>query len=287
MLPSYKWGPEEPALFNAYQARLRNRGLVPMSSRFPVRFIIPHTVPADAVLPVMFAAEPVKPSWSPISWRSGGGHHEGHVDRVWSLPPNLPALDLSSLAVPMHKKEGAGRLAEGPEAPRRLSAGMLHHTPPQQVRNFLPTLNPNSLGPQFSDSPMRFGLLGRLFIRRHEGHEDVLLPSIPTQGPDQYLNPKLPPMTYPVQPGGPIASTSHESTSSEARGDHYRVLRERPSAALEEKEAATTGNRTEDAWLHALKPDLDIWSSGAGEDWGDGEGQRPLYTALKILRVRH
>ncbi|XP_075726247.1 uncharacterized protein LOC119179041 [Rhipicephalus microplus] len=221
MLPSYKWGPEEPALFNAYQARLRNRGLVPMSSRFPVRFIIPQTVPADAVLPVMFAAEPVKPpSWSPISWRpGGGGHHEGHVERVWSLPPNLPALDLNSLAVSMNRAEGAAGAPRGPEAPRRLSHGMLQpppQLPSQQVRNFLPTLNPNSLGPQFSDSPMRFGLLGRLFIRRHEGHEDVLVPSIPTQPPEQYLNPKLPPMTYPVQPGGPIAPAAPDSTSSEA-----------------------------------------------------------------------
>ncbi|KAK8758341.1 hypothetical protein V5799_004034 [Amblyomma americanum] len=74
LLPSYKWGPEDPALFNAYQARLRNRGLVPMSSRFPVRFIIPRTVPSDAVLPVVFAAEPAKPpQWSPVSWRPGGG----------------------------------------------------------------------------------------------------------------------------------------------------------------------------------------------------------------------
>ncbi|KAL1478876.1 hypothetical protein MTO96_052305 [Rhipicephalus appendiculatus] len=36
---------------------------------------------------------------------------------------------------------------------------------------------------------------------------------------------------------------------------------------------------------HALKPDLDIWFSGAGGDWGDGEGE--IYTALKTLRVRH
>ncbi|KAH6942014.1 hypothetical protein HPB50_027337 [Hyalomma asiaticum] len=214
MLPSYKWGPEEPALFNAYQARLRNRGLVPMSSRFPVRFIIPHTVPADAVLPVMFAAEPVKPpSWSPISWRPGQ-HPEGHVERVWSLPPNLPALDLNSLAVSVHRADGGGGQAP-PEATRRPS--IMPPAPPpssQQVRHFLPTLNPNSLGPQFSDSPMRFGLLGRLFIRRHEGHEDVLVPAIPTQPPDQYLNPKLPPMTYPVQPGGPIAAAAQASTSA-------------------------------------------------------------------------
>ncbi|XP_050042449.2 sodium-dependent nutrient amino acid transporter 1-like [Dermacentor andersoni] len=223
MLPSYKWGPEEPALFNAYQARLRNRGLVPMSSRFPVRFIIPHTVPADAVLPVMFAAEPVKPpSWSPVSWRPGGapGHHaEGHVERQWSLPPNLPALDLNSLAVSMPRADG-GVAPQAPEAGWRASLipSQAPTQPPQQVRQFLPTLNPNSLGPQFSDSPMRFGLLGRLFIRRREGHEDVLVPAIPTQAPDQYLNPKLPPMTYPVQPGGPIALAAQASTTAAAPG---------------------------------------------------------------------
>lgn len=205
LLPSYKWGPEDPALFNAYQARLRNRGLVPMSSRFPVRFVIPRSVPPDAVLPVMFAAEPVKPpSWSPFGWRA-----EGHVDRVWSLPPNLPALDLNKLAIPMPRPDAGAQGASEHAAQRRGSLGLPAPppppAPPAQVRNFLPTLNPNSLGPQFSDSPMRFGLLGRLFIRRHEGREDVLVPAIPTQPPDQYLNPKLPPMAYPVQPGGPIA----------------------------------------------------------------------------------
>ncbi|XP_077500318.1 sodium-dependent nutrient amino acid transporter 1-like isoform X1 [Amblyomma americanum] len=213
LLPSYKWGPEDPALFNAYQARLRNRGLVPMSSRFPVRFIIPRTVPSDAVLPVVFAAEPAKPpQWSPVSWRPGGGGpppdaYTGHVERSWSLPPNLPALDLNSLSVPMPRGDGGGAPADGPEAARRASliSPQLPLPAPPQVRRFLPTLNPNSLGPQFSESPMRFGLLGRLFIRRHEGREDVLVPAIPTQPPDQYLNPKLPPMAYPVQPGGPIA----------------------------------------------------------------------------------
>lgn len=207
LLPSYKWGPEEPALFNAYQARLRNRGLVPMSSRFPVRFVIPRSVPQDAVLPVMFAAEPVKPpSWQPFSWRRPEG---GHVDRVWSLPPNLPALDLNKLAIPMPKHgDDAAHGASDATSTRRASLGLVAPppppAPPAQVRNFLPTLNPNSLGPQFSDSPMRFGLLGRLFIRRHEGREDVIVPAIPTHLPDQYLNPKQPPMAYPVQPGGPI-----------------------------------------------------------------------------------
>ncbi|XP_077550486.1 sodium-dependent nutrient amino acid transporter 1-like [Haemaphysalis longicornis] len=205
LLPSYKWGPEDPALFNAYQARLRNRGLVPMSSRFPVRFVIPKSVPPDAVLPVMFAAEPVKPpSWTPFSWQ-----RPEHVDRVWSLPPNLPALDLNKLAIPL-PKPGDDAAAGPSEAvnQRRASLGLQAPPPPPpppaQVRSFLPTLNPNSLGPQFSNSPMRFGLLGRLFIRRQEGHEDVVVPAIPTQPPDQYLNPKAPPMMYPVQPGGPI-----------------------------------------------------------------------------------
>ncbi|XP_077500319.1 sodium-dependent nutrient amino acid transporter 1-like isoform X2 [Amblyomma americanum] len=140
-----------------------------------------------------------------LSWFKQRGY--GHVERSWSLPPNLPALDLNSLSVPMPRGDGGGAPADGPEAARRASliSPQLPLPAPPQVRRFLPTLNPNSLGPQFSESPMRFGLLGRLFIRRHEGREDVLVPAIPTQPPDQYLNPKLPPMAYPVQPGGPIA----------------------------------------------------------------------------------
>ncbi|CAN8004373.1 unnamed protein product, partial [Ixodes hexagonus] len=224
--PSYKWGPEEPSLFNAYQARLRNRGLVAMASRFPVRYIVPKSIPPDAALPVVFAAEPVRaPSGPPADagLEDGGG--------IWALPPNLPPLDLSNMGGRTAPRVGDeyGRRPEvsryqiptapepafpsqglGPPAPRARRPSLpgipgYRYRPSRQqpqrhpVSNFLPTLNPNSLGPQFSTSPMRFGLLGRLFIRRHDTGDEVLIPGIPVQPPGPCLNPLPPPIHYPVQ----------------------------------------------------------------------------------------
>ncbi|CAN7978405.1 unnamed protein product, partial [Ixodes persulcatus] len=105
--PSYKWGPEEPPIFNAYQARLRNRGLVAMTSLFPVRYVAPKIVPPDAPVTVVFAAEPARaPTDQP-------GDNLEDVARFWALPPNLPGLDLSRMAVSLPRVgDDAGRRAD-------------------------------------------------------------------------------------------------------------------------------------------------------------------------------
>ncbi|XP_040061905.1 sodium- and chloride-dependent glycine transporter 1-like [Ixodes scapularis] len=226
--PSYKWGPEEPPIFNAYQARLRNRGLVAMTSLFPVRYVAPKTIPPDSAVTVVFAAEPARaPTDQPVD-------NLEDVARFWALPPNLPGLDLSRMAVSLPRVGGdAGRRAD--VAPERALPGREPSAPPLEstpaapltrrsslpgipgyryrpvqrpprplVSNFLPTVHPNTLGPQFSESPMRFGLLGRMFVRRHDESDEVLIPGIPVQPPGPCLNPLPPPVRYPVQPGGPF-----------------------------------------------------------------------------------
>lgn len=213
--PSYKWGPEEPALFNAYQARLRNRGLVAMMSPFPVRFLVTKGVSPDSALPVLFAAESVRTP--PMTPYSRSGLEAGPPERVWTLPANLPSIDIPSMVIPMPRTSGGGPEYPPeylPPAPARRRSSVqtvpaiLHrfpiYQPPKATRvsRFLPTLSPNSLGPQFSESPMRFGLVGRLFIRKHDESPDVLVPAIPTQAPR--YNPIEPTLQYPVQPGGPV-----------------------------------------------------------------------------------
>ncbi|CAN8010391.1 unnamed protein product, partial [Ixodes pacificus] len=228
--PSYKWGPEEPPIFNAYQARLRNRGLVAMTSLFPVRYVAPKIIPPDAAVTVVFAAEPARaPTDQP-------GDNLEDVARFWALPPNLPGLDLSRMAVSLPRVgDDAGRRADvsryqvapapervppgrertayppesGPSAPSSRKSSLpgipgnryrpAQRPPRPLVSNFLPTLHPNTLGPQFSESPMRFGLLGRMFVRRHDESDEVLIPGIPVQPPGPCLNPLPPPVRYPTR----------------------------------------------------------------------------------------
>ncbi|XP_064476739.1 sodium-dependent nutrient amino acid transporter 1-like [Ornithodoros turicata] len=220
--PAYTWGPEDPALFNAYQARLRNRGFVPMHSPFPVRFVVPEPSAKSKTMPVIFAAEPVRVPYA--ERRGSAAVEQGPTERVWTLPPDLPALDLSNLTIPLPKagpRPVADYLPPPPQQQRpsiQTVPAILQRIPapprPQgpQVHSFLPTLFPNSLGPQFSQSPMRFGLLGRLFQRRPPGEpDDVVMANIPMGAPSSIV--RLGP-AYPQQPRDRAHSTSSEHSSS-------------------------------------------------------------------------